>query len=405
MNIGFFTDTYYPDINGVVSSILMLQGLLKARGHTVYIFAPSKHQPAGQDDQLVMMRSIPLFFMPAYRLSGVYSVRKVRRIKEMKLDVIHTHSEFSLGVFAKLVARELRIPMVHTYHTLWEDYLHYVAPDAISRSGFTKEAYRRIVAMFLSGYKEIIAPSAAIETYLEQDCGLWRKSINVIPTGIQTDLFLDESIDPSELQSLREEHALVGRRVILYVGRLAKEKSIDIVIDALPAVLDAVPDAMMLVVGGGPEKDALVQQCEALGISQRVVFAGSVPFEKIGLYYKLGEVFVTASTSETQGLTYFEAASAGLPVVAKYAPNLEGVFEDGENALLFHDVKELSVKLISVLSDGEAAARLVQNAQTVLEQFHPDRFVDNVCAVYERAIQRHKLTPRRRDILKRIIRE
>ncbi|MBR1884304.1 MAG: glycosyltransferase [Clostridia bacterium] len=129
MKIGIFTDVYYPDINGVVTSIRMLESEMKKRGHEVYIFSPSKHEPA-ENEQLYMLKSMPLFVAKEFkfRVATFYSRTIAKEIKDLNLDIIHTQSEFSLGLFGKILSRKYDIPFIHTYHTMWEDYMHYINP-------------------------------------------------------------------------------------------------------------------------------------------------------------------------------------------------------------------------------------------------------------------------------------
>ena len=151
MKIGIFTDTYHPDINGVVTSIRMLELEMKKRGHEVYIFSPSEHKPA-EDENLYMLKSIPLIVAKKfnYRIATFYSRPIAKEIKDLNLDIIHTQSEFSLALFGKIISRKYSIPFLHTYHTMWEDYMHYLNPIKGGRGIYSKRFARRFSKNFMT---------------------------------------------------------------------------------------------------------------------------------------------------------------------------------------------------------------------------------------------------------------
>ena len=181
MKIGIFTDTYTPVTSGVVTSIKMVDKEMKKRGHEVYIFAPTKHEPT-ENENLYMLKSVPLFVAKEYknRVATFYSRTVAKEIKEIGLDIVHTQDEFSLGLFAKIIARKYNIPFIHTYHTMWEDYLHYIIPVKGGRNIYPKRFARVVSKNFVNKAECVIAPSKKTEKYLKYRCKVKNKPIYII---------------------------------------------------------------------------------------------------------------------------------------------------------------------------------------------------------------------------------
>ena len=191
MKIGIFTDTYNPTVSGVVTSINMIEQEMKKRGHEVYVFAPSKSIQPNDNQSLYMLKSMPLLVARQYknRLAAFYSRDIAKKIKEIGLDIVHTHSEFSVGLFGKIISRKFDIPFIHTYHTMWEDYLHYIIPVKGTRNIYPKRFARTLSRTFARKAECIITPSKKTEKYLKYKCKIKNKPIYIIPTGIDIEPF------------------------------------------------------------------------------------------------------------------------------------------------------------------------------------------------------------------------
>lgn len=312
MKIGIFTDAYYPTTSGVVTSIRMVEEEMKKRGHEVYIFAPTKSEPTC-DENLYMLRSMPLFVAKEYknRIATFYSRPISKQIKEIGLDIIHTQDEFSLGLFGKIISRKYDIPFIHTYHTMWEDYLHYIVPIKGGRHIYTKRFARVLSKNFARKAECIIAPSKKTEKYLRYRCKIKNKPIYVIPTGINIEPFNRSNFTDEQRNELKKSLGIdKDDKIVLFIGRVAEEKSINIILDSLPEVFNKLPKTKFLIVGDGPSVSDLKEQAIKLNIQDKVIFAGKQPWEKVPLYYNIGDVFVNASITETQGLTFIEAMAS-----------------------------------------------------------------------------------------------
>ncbi len=375
MRIALFTDSYYPEINGVANSVYTLFQELTALGHEVHVFAPSNKQ-AQREPNVHRIASMPLIFLKDRR-SVVFSPALLARVNRYRFDVIHTHSEYLVGMLGRFVAKMRGVHCVHTYHTIWEDYTYYVT------HGIAEARARRLAAKF-SGFwcnhcDAIIVPTGKIQGLLER-YGV-HTPMTVIPTGLDLERFSPSGIPRAEIAACRAEcGVLPDRRVFLYIGRIAKEKNLETVMGAMPAVMAACPAAVFVLVGEGPWIPVLREQARALGIGGRVIFTGPKPWAQIHKYYAMGDVFVSASQSETQGLTYIEAMAAGLTVVAREDPCLNGVLEHGANGLLFGEEKMLPDLLLRALSP-EAASLGAAAAQTA-QRYSKAAFARAVERVY-----------------------
>lgn len=307
VNIGIFTDTYFPQVSGVATSIKTLKNELERQGNQVYIFTTTDpHVDKDTYEQNIFrFSSIPFISFTDRRIAvrGLFQAYEIA--KELNLDIVHTQTEFSMGMIGKFVAKNLNIPVVHTYHTMYEDYLHYVANGKLLKPVHVKEGTLAF-CYHLSG---VIAPSDRVLDKLT-DYGV-KSDIRIIPTGIDVDMYAEEIKN-----DIRQEyHISEETPLMLSISRLAYEKNISEVIDYLPKILDQVPNAMLMIVGDGPAKDDLISQTKALQLNDHVIFTGEVENDHVNAFYRACDVLVSTSKSESQGLTYIEAMAAGLPVV------------------------------------------------------------------------------------------
>ncbi|MBR5793262.1 MAG: glycosyltransferase family 4 protein [Anaerotignum sp.] len=384
MKIGIFSDTYFPQLNGVATSIRTLATALENRGHQVYIFTPSDPRCyEGYDTlQVVRLPSVPVHFVRDYRAGYVFSPFLARKIAELDLDIIHTQTEFCLGALGRFISTTQGIPLVHTYHTMYEDYVHYIGGGHI----ISKDMVRDFSGIYCNTATAVIAPTGKTEQLLKS-YGVTRP-ISVIPTGINTANFHKNRFQPEEILELRKSLGLqADTPVIISIGRIAKEKSIDVVIAALPKLTEKLPDLKMVIVGEGNEIENLGNYAESLGVGSHVMFTGGKPWEEIGKYYQLGNVFCSASVSETQGLTFAEAMAAGVPVVAKKDECIENIITDNVTGMLFESNDELPDLLYRVLTDKELSSRLSTASVKAMEALSVETFADSVETLYQNILE------------------
>ncbi|MDL2286991.1 glycosyltransferase family 4 protein [Eubacteriales bacterium OttesenSCG-928-G02] len=384
IKIGLFTDTYYPQINGVATSVLTLKNNLEAMGHEVYVFTTTEPKALKGEKNVFRMSSVK--FSTDNRLAIFYYPRIVRKAKNLKLDVIHTHTEFTIGRLGHHIAKESSLPLVHTMHTIYEDFTHFLLKIK-SLSKMSKPAARLMTKQFCNFANIVIAPTNKTKRLLI-DYGV-EKSISVIPTGIELDMFKNTDNENLERNILRSQNG-IGKedKVLLYIGRISKEKNIDELIKLLAGYLPKRPDVKFVLIGNGQHLDELKQLSIDLNISKQVIFTGQKPWKDIGYYYRIGDIFVNASQSETQGLTYIEALASGLPIIAKKDECLEDVLIEGENGFVFTQKEQLYKALDTLLDNAELRKKMSEFAVQSIEKFTAKQYAESVLNIYTEAISR-----------------
>lgn len=386
MRIGIFTDTYPPYINGVSTSVATLQRALEKRGHEVFIVtvnADNLSYKYENENKIIRIPGIPIGIFD-YRLTGIYPLRAIEKIRKWNLDVIHSHTEFGVGTFARIIAKQFSIPLVHTYHTMYEDYVHYIT------KGYFNGTSKKIVEYLTKFYcdktaTELIVPTKKTYDLFKQKYRVER-NIHIIPTGIEVERFYKENFDKTKVIELKRQ---LGFRendfIILFVGRMGKEKSVDFLIDAQKDILKKYPEAKMLLIGDGPYLNEYKTLAKRLKISDSVVFAGKIPWDEIPLYYQIGNIFVTASKTETQGLTVIEAMAASLPVVAIDDESFNTVIIDGLNGNLFKNKKGYKQKIERLIQE-DTLDKMSSQARISADLHSTKYFAERVLDVYKKAL-------------------
>lgn len=346
MRIGFFTDTYFPQVSGVATSIRTLKEELEKAGHEVIIFtATEKDIKVDQDPTIVRLPSVPFVAFTDRRMvySGLSTAYKMA--KKHHLDIIHTHTEFVMGSFGYLIARELGIPVVHTYHTHYEDYVHYIAKGRLIRPRMVKY----FVKEYLRHYDAVICPSRIVQDILDGYKVCTTKQI--IPTGIELDQYRRPDISPIDCSRLRQELGLDSDEIMLLsLSRISFEKNIQSIIKAMPEVIAENAKVKLIVVGDGPYLDDLKTLAEELEIDKHIHFTGMIAPDETALYYKSADFFISASTSETQGLTFTESLASGTPIIAQSNLYLADLIDHPMFGYLYQEDQKVSEAILEALN-------------------------------------------------------
>ena len=378
-----FADCWHPAINGVVTSLDILCARLERLGHEVELFVPA--WPNTPPDPPRVHRFVSLC-LPSIHRESRFSLplpwSNMRRLAQVRPDVIHVHTPFNLGQLGTWAARRLGIPYVFTHHTLWEKYVHYV--PLLSR--------RLLQAAAISLCRRMCNRAALVITPSHEVCDRLRtqgvvRPIEVIPTGIDTAVFQGGEPD-------RVRGALgipPGEPVALYAGRLAREKSVDVLLHAFAEVVRSVPRAHLVVVGGGPEQEMLERLSQRLGLrdTNSVHFTGYQPRPELVHYFKMARVFMFASTTETQGLVSLEAQAAGCPVVAVRASgSSEAVLHGKTGFLVPNEVSALATSTRRLLVDDSLQQAMAECAEQWAWSASSLEMASRTLAVYTRAVAR-----------------
>ncbi|MBO6047885.1 MAG: RecX family transcriptional regulator [Erysipelotrichaceae bacterium] len=400
MNIAIFSDTYLPDINGVATSTRILSKTLRAHGHNVLIVTPKK--PSGSDyvdDEYVLrLPGIEVKKLYGYRASNIYSYRGMKEIRAFKPDVIHVQQEFGISIFGKIVGEILNIPVCYTYHTMYEDYTYYLSKNIKPLDFTIKKLVKRISKLYGESCAALIVPSEKTADVLRSYN--IKNNIYIIPTGLELERFSPENKDENIVADIRNTYHLDGCFVLIYLGRLAKEKSIEMSIEAVERIKETIPNIRLLIVGGGPQYDELKALVDRKNLNDYIFFTGPKSPDLVPQYYHASDVFISASTTETQGLTYIEAMASGIPALARYDQNLENVIINGRNGYFFNNLEEL-IDLLKKLTVADLS-ELKKNAVKDVEKFSSEAFYTSIINVYNKAIVGYEYIYKVTDISKDI---
>lgn len=381
MKILITADCYTPTINGVVTSILNLETELRRLGHDVKILCPSENFHSSESENVYRIGSVGVGrIYSGARAALRISQSNLQKLIDWKSDIIHSQSEFSSFIMAKRIAAEVNCPIVHTYHTVYENYTHYFSPSIT----LGRKAVIVMTKRILRHTKAVIAPSQKIERLLK-DYGI-EQPIKVIPTGLRLKKFSDE-ISVNIINDLKAKLGIpLKSRVLITVGRAAKEKNIDELIRYFKR-LD-MENTVFVIVGSGPYLDNLKELAYAENISDKVIFTGAVEPENIAAYYRLGDIFLSASQSETQGLTYIEALASGLPAVCRRDDCLNDVITNGKNGGQYTDFKEFSELIRTFLFNDELYKSMSENAVQTAQKYSAEKFAKDVETVYMEILEK-----------------
>ena len=387
MRIGLFTDSYPPYINGVSTSVAMLKKALEKKGLIVYVVTVSNNALKYEYDvenRIVKVPGIPVGIYD-YRLSRIYPLTMINTMKSWNLDVIHSHTEFGIGILARLLAKQFDIPLVHTYHTLYEDYTHYIT------HGYFDKSSKKIVEYLTKFYcdktaNELIVPTNKIYKLFKEKYE-FKKNIHIVPTGIEVDRFYTENVDKSYVQALRKKLKLQKKDfVILFVGRLAAEKNVEFLLNAEKKLMAKYKNIKLLIVGDGPDKEHYEEMARDLNISSNVIFNGKAAWEEMPFYYHCANVFATASTTETQGLTVIEAMAASVVPLCIKDESFLGTVTHELNGLIFNDEDEFVNQVLTLYKDNALLQKYNNQARIQAEHCSSTSYAERVLEVYKRAI-------------------
>ncbi len=374
-----FTNTYLPIVGGVSESVQRLKVQLERAGHRVLLVAPRLDGQPRDEQDVVRVTAVQHFNGSDFSLPVPIPGQLYEAIEVFEPDVVHSHHPFLLGDTAARAAETYGLPLVFTYHTLYEHYTHYVPGDSPRMQRFAKSLAIEYTRMC----DEVIAPSESIRDLLLARAANPR--ISVVPSGVDTASFTD-----GDGAAWRERLGIpVDAYVIGHLGRLAREKNLVFLTEAVARALEALPDAHFLVVGDGEAQESMVEIAEARGVDSRVHFAGRLHGQPLIDAYHAMDVFAFASHSETQGMVIAEAMAAGLPVVAVEAPGVREVVRDGVNGyLLSGDDAGAMAAALQTLDEAERREALAAGALDTAADFDETSCAVRSLAVYRQAIAR-----------------
>ena len=391
MRIGIFTETYTPYISGLVTSEVMLKEALEKKGHEVYVVTANLDSFEYEYDEKEKVLRIPGIPTGIYnaRLTSIYPLQALNKIKSWNLDIIHSQTEFAIGSFARLFAKQYNIPIVHTYHTMYEDYVHYITKGHFNRSS------KKIVEYLTKFYcdktiGELIVPTKKAYDLFKKKYNVER-NIHIIPTGIEVDRFYRENINEKKKNELKKKYGLKKDDfTLIFVGRIAEEKNIPFIINVTADLIKEKKNLKLLIIGDGPDKLKYEKYAKEKNAEKNIIFTGKVSWEDIPIYYGLGNAFISASTTETQGLTIIEAMASSLPTLCIDDESFNGTVINDLNGYLFKNEIECKEYILKIINNKRILETLSKGARNSADKHSSKYFAERVLDVYKIAIKNKK---------------
>ena len=358
MNILLISDVYFPRVNGVSTSIRTFAEQMQNLGHNVHLIAPDYDIATEDEAWITRVPARSIYFDPEDRLMKYSEVlRLLPALKTKNFDLVHIHTPFIAHFVGLKIAQKLGLPVVETYHTFFEDYLHHYLPWI--PTGAAKSLARFISKKQCNQLDAIVAPSKPMLDVLRS----YGVTVNaeVIATGLQEISFAEADGD-----QFRQKYQIpLNKQMLLYVGRVAHEKNIGFLLKVVRRLSVQQPEILLVITGEGPAEHSLHQQVQALGIEKNVQFIGYLDRNtELNACYKSADIFVFASKSETQGLVLLEAMAQGTPVVAIAELGTASILVEGEGAMIAPDnVLAFAAKVSELIAQPEKRKTLGEKAK------------------------------------------
>lgn len=379
MKIGFFTDTYLPQLNGVSIFVGAWAGELEKLGHKVYIIAPN--YPNYKDKKnVIRLTSFRFMKQPEMRLGLYLPGRSMYKISKINFDIIHGVAGGTVSNLGLIIAKLRRVPFVFIYTTKYTHYTHYFLKGRIIKPKMMEKAIR--IFCNRCGYVIVHMPKIKDELV---SFGV-KKPIVVIPSGVDIDKFSKQ-----KKGFLREKTGIKNGKILLYVGRLGKEKSVDFLLKVLKIIHEEDQAVNLVIVGDGPEKDNLKKLAEELNIAKKIFFTGLINTIEMNKVYADADIFVFASQTETQGMVILEALVSGLPVVAVKDAVYDGVIQNKINgALVDNDPRKFAATCLRILNNESYRKELSENAVKSMRNFSLSASAKSLEKLYEKLVAQKK---------------
>ncbi len=382
MNIAIFTDCYLPIKNGVVTSVLQLKSGLENHGHNVVIITSEVPMYRDKEDNVIRLPSIKAGFGTEQRLAFFTQPSVNRFLKKKQIDLIHTHTEFSLGYSGKWASKKLKIPHIHTTHTMWEDYNHYIMNGRLLSSKMIK----KILSTFLKNTTALIAPSIKAKRYYHELVP--EIPIQVVHNGIDMHKFKSAEITKGEVKELYRQFDIhKNDKLIIFVGRIGREKRVNELVDSVVPVLKKIPKTKLLLVGDGPEMKELKHKAAELNLEKEIIFTGFVNWELVFKLYSISHIFATCSLSEVHPMTLIEACMCNLAIVARRDDSYLDLVQEGKNGHLVDSETALTARLTELLKNEDKRKSFGKYSYFVSQSYSAETHVDKVENFYKKVVE------------------
>jgi glycosyltransferase involved in cell wall biosynthesis len=407
MNIGFFTDCYLPQVDGVVRSILLFKKALEKQKHQVFVFAPEgvkseikfpQKSETEDEKNLFRFKAINSVFIPSYPIAMPISLTASYKIPKLNLDIVHSHTPIMLGMLANFVAFSENIPIVSTYHTYYSEYTKHYWPI----KGFketTARAVQKFEIFYYNRVDHVIAPSLKLKRILQKS-GV-ENEITVLPTGLD----LGEFKFGSGKNFRKKWKISENKKILLYVGRLNTEKNLEFLIKVV-SKLKSQQEIIFVIIGDGKGRKDLEKMAENLGLKNKVLFCGFCNRQETIDGFLACDIFVFASKTDTQGLVLGEAVAAGKPIVMVHDEGLCEMIKDGKNGFgLEENISVFAKRVLKLLQTPSLYAKMSENSKKIAQDFSIEKQTEKLEELYKKIMDEYDDTSWRRKMWRELNKE
>lgn len=401
MRVAIFTETYLPLVNGVVTHIKTLKEGLEALGHQVLIVTADstvkKH-----------ITSNDIMYCPAVRMKKIYnydvaspiSIDRIKMIKEFNPDIIHVQNEFGVGFSGLMIAKILKIPLVYTLHTMYDDYVYYIANKHFCKA--ITAATHKYARFFGNSASAITGPSKKVEEYFK-NCGV-KKDVSVIPNSVEVDRFDRSKVSQEEIDSIREKFGFAKDDLVFcFCGRMGTEKNVNVLIDFWGETVKKDDKMKLLLIGGGPSIEDFEAEAKRQGLEDIIKFAGRIEHLDIVPYYAACDLYITASLSECHSISMLEGEAMGMPVLAlRDELNADQIIE-GESGYNYRDAQEM-YKYMTMFRDmpKEEFKAFCDKTRAAVVSASSENLAEHILSIYESVIAENNLKKEYRESKKHL---
>ncbi|MBU1119001.1 glycosyltransferase [Patescibacteria group bacterium] len=403
MNIGFFTDTYQKGFSGVETSINSFKKELEAEGHTVYIFAPldgEKWNTKEENDQgIFRLQAMNQDFFPEFKLTFPLSAKVIANFGEFELDLIHSHTPFIMGFYANVVGFTLNVPVIHTYHTLYEKFAGHSFLKGKKTDKLIMNVAAKVSVLHTARCNRVIVPSRKMKNILAE-YGI-TENVTVLPSGINLEALKD--IDKDAFK--KKNKILQKKKTLLFVGRIGREKNVSFLFDALETIRKKNKNVLLIVIGSGPAEDELKEEAKKRSLAKNVLFAGHKKREDVYEAYAGSDIFAFASQTDTQSLVIVEAAASGLPIVMLKDEGLIDLVKDGKNGFVVDTPDEFADATLRLLSSKKLHDDFSREAKEAASKYSIENQTRKLIKVYQETLKDFDAASIRKKMQKQLKRE
>ena len=390
MNIALFTDSYLPTKSGIVTVVLQHRKILEEMGHHVVVVTVNTKEEEKalaereKDENVLRIRSVrgEFFGVPDQYIGFPHEKKILKFLKKHNVQLIHSHTEFFVAHAAKLSGKKLRIPVIATTHTLWEDFYKYYL---LGGRFIPVRLIRRIVKRLYKKFYALINVSQKARDYFKMPFMLPNTPSAIIPNALDSDSFLQCAIPDSEIQKVRKQWVIKKSDIVfLFLGRVVEEKRVEELLDICMRVIQKNSKIKILFVGAGPAVQSLEKK--ARPVSDRIIFTGYVPWTEVHSYYQLGDVFITASLSEMHSMTVLEALVSGLPIIARRDTSFSDTIFEGKNGYMADSDEEMDQYFLDLAADAKKRAAFGEYSKKIAQGFTLETYGKRIVAFYQKVL-------------------